>query len=120
VIPEAVPAERLGGASGQGLKKSGQRAGREVTCSTGATVYHCTMEIKLSYVGWLKLEGVKSGSTVQVQDGSTIRQVMSRYKIPDNQQKFITPFVNNEERDPGYVLRDQDELSLQFNPGGGG
>jgi len=77
------------------------------------------MKIKLSYVGYLKLDGVKSGDLVYVEDGSTVADVMTQFSIPKHQQRFITPFVNDEESKLGQELKDQDELTLVIQVGGG-
>ena len=76
------------------------------------------MKIRLTYVGWLKL-GVKSGSMVDVSEGATVTDVMTQFGIPSHQQRFITPFVDNEEQKRSYALKENDELTLVISVGGG-
>jgi hypothetical protein len=76
------------------------------------------MKIKLSYVGWLKLP-VKTGSVVEIAEGATVSDVMTSFHIPKHQQRHITPFVNDEEQKPSFVLRENDDLMLVIAIGGG-
>lgn len=77
------------------------------------------MQVKLSYVGYLKLPGVKSGSAVEVAEGATVADVLSQYGVAAEQQRHITPFVNGEERRHAAPLADGDELTLVIQIGGG-
>lgn len=77
------------------------------------------MKIKLTYVGWLQFKGVKSGSIIDVDEDSTINDLMARYDIPRQQRRFITPFVNEREEKLGYLLQPDDEVTMVIAIGGG-
>lgn len=78
-----------------------------------------SMKLTLSYVGYLKLDGVRNGETVEVPDGSTAIDVMTRFGIPTHHQRHVTVFVNEEERRGHIELEDGDDLTLVIQVGGG-
>lgn len=78
-----------------------------------------TMQIKLSYVGYLKFDGVKSGDMVEGREGETVAELLTRYKVRPEHQRHITPFINEEEAKLSSVLKDMDELTLVIQIGGG-
>lgn len=77
------------------------------------------MKVNVKYMGLLKLDGVKSGSDVDVQDGATVSDFMSRYVTNREHHKFIIVTVNEKKVDLSYELQDKEKLSL-FLPFGGG
>ena len=87
--------------------------------SPNCATLHRPMQIKLSYVGYLKFEGVQTGDLIEVDDGATISDVLANYKIPPHQQRFLTTFVNEEEQSLRYQLQDGDELMVIIQIGGG-
>ena len=77
------------------------------------------MKITLSYTGYLKFEGAKSGSVLEVEDSSTVGDVLAGFNVPAEQQRFLRLFVNEEAADPTRVLSDGDELLAIIQIGGG-
>jgi sulfur carrier protein ThiS len=77
------------------------------------------MKITLNYVGYLKFPGIKSGSTLEVADGSTIAALMSEHGISTTQQRFLTVFVNEEPAELADELAEGDDLTVIIQVGGG-
>ena len=77
------------------------------------------MLIKLNYTGYLKLEGVETGTVLEVEEGSTVGDLLARFAVDRQKQRFLRIFANEEKADPSYVLRDGDELTVIMQIGGG-
>jgi len=77
------------------------------------------MKIKLSYTGYLKFDGVPSGAQIEVEEGSTVGDVLTGFDVPREQQRFLTLYANDERVDPSRVIRDGDELMVIIQIGGG-
>ncbi len=77
------------------------------------------MKIKLTYNGVMEIRRFKRGEQIEVPDEATVTDVMTLCEIRTDHQKYIIPFVNNQESKARTVLHDGDELSL-FLPLGGG
>ncbi len=77
------------------------------------------MNIHLSYVGYLELEGVESGQMISIAEHASVAMVLTRYHISNQHQRHIIPIVNGEEQRLSYVLQEGDKLTL-FLPVGGG
>lgn len=77
------------------------------------------MQIKVSFVGYLKVDGVQSGSRIAVDDGTTVADLLAKFRVSPQHQRFVVPVVNGREQRRSYVLQADDELSL-FLPVGGG
>ena len=77
------------------------------------------MKIKLSYTGYLKFDGVGSGGHIDVDEGSTVGDVLAGFHVPPEQQRFLKLFANDESVDPSRVIRDGDELTVIIQIGGG-
>ena len=77
------------------------------------------MKIKLSYTGYLKFDGAKSGSYVDVEEGSTVGDVLAGFHVPPEQQRFLTLFANSEKVDLTRVVKEGDELMVIIQVGGG-
>ena len=77
------------------------------------------MKIRLSYTGYLKLEGVKNGEIIDIPEGFTVSDVMTKYKIPEQQQRFLKVFLNDQEAKLTQELKSNDDLLLIIQVGGG-
>ena len=77
------------------------------------------MKIMFEYIGLLHIEGVKNHSEIELEDDSTINDLFNKLKIRDDHKKFISSFVNGEEKKRFAVLKNNDKVKL-FLPTGGG
>ena len=77
------------------------------------------MRIKLTYTGYLKFDGVETGSLLEVEPGATVGDLLAGFDVARDQQRFLRLFANDEKVDPAYVLREGDELTVIMQIGGG-
>lgn len=77
------------------------------------------MKVKLTYTGYLKFDGAETGALVEVEEGSTIGDLLAGFDVARDQQRFLRLFANEAKVDPSYVLRDGDELTVIMQIGGG-
>ncbi len=77
------------------------------------------MKILVEYTALLDLKGVPNGSLVDVPDGSTISDLLTRCGVEAAHQKYIAPFINSEKKPLRTILRDGDHLVLSLPIGGG-
>ncbi len=77
------------------------------------------MKVKLNYTGYLKLTGVETGAILDAEAGSTLGDLLARFDIAREQQRFLRLFANEEKVDSSYALRDGDELTVIMQIGGG-
>ena len=77
------------------------------------------MLVKLNYTGYLKFDGVETGEVIEVEEGSTIGDLLARFHVAREQQRFLKLFANDEKVGPSYVVRDGDELTVIMQIGGG-
>lgn len=78
-----------------------------------------SFKIKLEFVGYLGIKGVKSGSYIQVEEGTTITDLLTRYGVKEEHQQYIIPWVNGRNLTLSYVLQANDSLYLLLPIGGG-
>ncbi|MFC1850111.1 MoaD/ThiS family protein, partial [candidate division CSSED10-310 bacterium] len=77
------------------------------------------MKIKVSFARILKIEGVENGSSVELEEGMSIKEFLSQHKMPREHQQFLVPIVNKKTTKLSYILQDLDELELYLPVGGG-
>ena len=77
------------------------------------------MLVKLNYTGYLKFEGVETGTVLEVAEGSTVGDLLTGFHIAPGQLRFLRLFVNDEKADASHVLRDGEELTVIMQIGGG-
>ena len=77
------------------------------------------MKIKFEYIGLLHIEGIKNHSEIELENESTINDLFNKLKIRDEHKRFISSFVNGEEKKRFAVLKNDDKVKL-FLPTGGG
>ena len=77
------------------------------------------MKIKLTYTGYLKFEGVETGTYIDVEEGSTIGDVLAGFDVAPDHQRFLRLFANEEKAESSYVIQDGDELTVIMQIGGG-
>ncbi len=77
------------------------------------------MHITIEYMGFFRIEGVPSNSTIEVQPGLTITQLLDTLKVKPEHRTYIRPIVNRKKESFDYTLKDGDNLFLYFPIGGG-
>ena len=77
------------------------------------------MLIKLNYTGYLKFEGVATGTVLEVAEGTSIADLLTGFHIAPEQLRHLRIFVDEEKAGPSHVLRDGEELTVVMQIGGG-
>jgi hypothetical protein len=77
------------------------------------------MRITIEYIGFLKIEGVKSGSIVEFPDGIKASDVLDRFNLVGSYRKFIIPIINGERSSQDRLLNDGDRSFIYLPVGGG-
>ena len=77
------------------------------------------MKVKLEFAATLKIGGLQSGTSVYMEEGTTVAGLLTRYRLRPEQQRFIFAVVNGHRAGLRHVLQDKDLLAL-FLPVGGG
>ncbi|MDA3872282.1 MAG: hypothetical protein PF551_08065 [Candidatus Marinimicrobia bacterium] len=77
------------------------------------------MKIKVKFVGYLNIKGVKDNSWINIEDSKSISQLLINHGISLENQKYITATVNKKSQSLSYVFCDNDELFLHLPVGGG-
>ena len=77
------------------------------------------MKITLSFVGYIQLEGVQNNSIVDIENPTSIDDLLETYGVKKEHKRFIVPVVNGSKRNHSYVLEPDDSLFLYVPLGGG-
>jgi len=77
------------------------------------------MKIHLEFTAVLQLDGVKPGDQVEVAEGATIADLLTRLHVRPAHQKYVVPFVNGRQERLTRRLADGDKLVLSLPVGGG-
>ncbi len=77
------------------------------------------MQITVEYIGFLKIEDVKSGSIVEFPEGTCAADILDRFKLTGPYRKFIIPIVNGERSAQDRALKDGDRVFIYLPVGGG-
>jgi hypothetical protein len=77
------------------------------------------MQITLEYMGFITIEDVPSGSTIEVPEGTTIEQLLDRLGMEKQHRTYLRPLVDQGRKPFDYQLQEGDGLFLYFPVGGG-
>jgi sulfur carrier protein ThiS len=77
------------------------------------------MKIKVAFTGTCFIDGLRSGDSVEVGDGTTISDFLEAHDVKPEFQPFIITFINGEPKEGSYAFQAEDELTL-FLPVSGG
>ena len=56
------------------------------------------MKISITFPATLKIEGVKNGSHLEIEQETSIEDLLTKYNISKEHQRYIIPFVNREQK----------------------
>ena len=77
------------------------------------------MTIRIGFVGYLDVHGIRNNSDIELEENTSIEDLLSRCGIQPRHRGYIVPYVNNDRKQLSYHLADGDSLYL-FLPVGGG
>jgi molybdopterin converting factor small subunit len=75
--------------------------------------------VTVNFTGHVDIKNITSGSSMNIQEGTTISELLSMLGIIEGHKKYIIVTVGGRKETLFYVLRDSDEIKL-FLPVGGG
>jgi hypothetical protein len=84
-----------------------------VTAETGAVRIH------IEFSALLDLKGVTHGAKLELPDGTTPADLLTRFKVRTEHHQYVLPFVNGRRTKLSTRLRDKDRLFLSLPVGGG-
>ncbi len=77
------------------------------------------MKITIEFTAVLDVKHVASGSTVELAQGATVKDLLHLLKVKENHQRYVVPFVNGEQKKLTAKLQDGDKVFLSLPVGGG-
>jgi hypothetical protein len=77
------------------------------------------MQVTVEYMGFFKIDGVPSGSEVEVEEGTSIDRLLDRLMVKKEHRTYLRPIVAGERKPFSYQLKEGDDLFLYFPVGGG-
>ena len=77
------------------------------------------IEIEVESTGLLHIEGLGKNGQVEVNEGATVEDLLNELKIAKDHQKFVSAFINGEEKNRFTLLHNKDKVTLLLPIGGG-
>lgn len=77
------------------------------------------LKITVEYLGFLEIDSIKSGATMELPDGTTAGEVFSRLALKGAYLKYVLPIINGVRADHDKELKDGDKLFIYLPVGGG-
>ncbi|MCK4924562.1 MAG: MoaD/ThiS family protein [Spirochaetes bacterium] len=77
------------------------------------------MNIIMYYPAAMRIDNVKSGSIMDIPEGTNIEALLKSCNVKKEHMKYILAYVNGEKRGMSHRLRRNDELKLYLPVGGG-
>lgn len=77
------------------------------------------MNIIIHYPAAMRIDSVKSGSSMDIPQGTNIEALLKSCNVKKEHIKYILAYVNSEKRGVSHILRHNDELKLYLPIGGG-
>ena len=75
--------------------------------------------IVVESTGLLNIAGLGKNGRIEVRDGATIEDLLNQLKVQPDHQKFVTAFINGEEKNRFATLHNNDTVTLLLPVGGG-
>ena len=77
------------------------------------------MTITVESTGLLHIDGLGKNGSVDIDEGATVENLLNQLHIQRDHQKFVSAFINGEERNRFTTLHDHDKVTLLLRVGGG-
>jgi len=77
------------------------------------------MNIIIHYPAAMRIDSVKSGSSMDIPQGTNIEALLKSCNVKKEHIKYILAYVNSEKRGMSHIPRHNDELKLYLPIGGG-
>jgi len=77
------------------------------------------MKIKITFTGKVVFDNIKNGDPIEIEKGSTISDLYSKFEVKTEFHHFIVPFIDKIPKELDYVIQEGDELDLYVPVSGG-
>jgi hypothetical protein len=77
------------------------------------------MKIRVEFTAVLDLKGVINGAELDLPHATTPGDLLTKFHVRPEHQKYVTPFVNGTRMKLSHPLKDGDRLFLSLPVGGG-
>ncbi len=77
------------------------------------------MKITLHYSAILKIDNLKNESSIDIESGTTVSDLLTMCNVKEEHQKYIRIYVNGKKNILSYILQENDQLFLALPIGGG-
>ena len=77
------------------------------------------MKVKVEPTGLLHIEDLGNNGVVELPAAATVTELLNVLKIQPDHQRFVTAFINGEEKSRKTLLREGDAVTLLLPVGGG-
>ena len=77
------------------------------------------MKVKVEPTGLLHLERLGKDGVVEVPESSTVTDLLTALRVQPDHHRFVTAFINGEEKSRKTLLHEGDSVTLLLPVGGG-
>ena len=77
------------------------------------------MTIIVESTGLLHIDGLGKNGAIDIDEGASVENLLNQLNIQRDHQKFVTAFINGEERNRFTTLHNHDKVTLLLPIGGG-
>ncbi len=77
------------------------------------------ISVTIHFTGLVDVKNVASGSSIDIQEGSSLSELLSILGIMEQHKRYIIAMINGKKETLCYALKNKDEVKL-FLPVGGG
>ena len=77
------------------------------------------IKIEIEATGLLHIAGLGKNGVVELAEGVAVADLLDVLKIQADHQKYVTAFINGEEKNRSTILHDKDKVTLLLPVGGG-
>ncbi|MGA7161585.1 MAG: MoaD/ThiS family protein [Bacteroidota bacterium] len=77
------------------------------------------IKVEVECSGLLHIEGLEKGGYIEVKEGATIEDLLQRLHVARDHQKFVTAFINGQEKSRFTPLHENDKITFLLPIGGG-
>ena len=77
------------------------------------------MRIKITYSSILKIDDIDSGDSVEIDEGTSVSELLTKCNIIESHQTFLQIYVNGRHERLQYIIQNKDIIDLILPLGGG-
>ena len=77
------------------------------------------IHIRVHFPAIIHIDNLKSGSDVEIPVNTTIEELLTRFQVKKEHQRYLTIIVDGEKSSLSHILQNREELRLILPAGGG-